>query len=84
MMSPVTILTCPAPSSCAGAESHRFLVAGLKSGKMEIVMNVELEWEFSDPEMRRYVDGFQATRLIDRVSGNRVQFFLFDLFSFVL
>ena len=35
-------------------------------------MNVELEWDFSDPDMRRYVDGFQITPLIDRISGNRV------------
>ena len=40
---------------------------------MEIVMNVELEWDFSDPSMRSYVDGFQITPLVDRVSGNRVR-----------
>ena len=36
-------------------------------------MNVELEWDFSDPSMRSYVDGFQITPLVDRVSGNRVR-----------
>ena len=40
---------------------------------MEVVMNLQLDYDYTQPEVQKYIDGFLITPLDERVAGYRVR-----------
>ena len=56
-----------------GGSYHGYTGESYHDNKMEVVMNLHLDYDYTKPEVTKYIDGFLITPLEERVTGYRVR-----------